>query len=431
MRSPISLYVVAFATLIAVAALDAGGAAAASRSAGALTPLATPKQPAMDRIRDLAFDAAGRHLYAVGAGSRNGQPVVHASLVRNAGTGSLGALRTGTCSTIRGATGRGCRTPAQVEISADGRAGYVVGDYHGSAAVAILRRSRNGALAATNRALRALGKLVRAIALSPNGRQVYVAVDRTVVVLDRDRRGNLTRAKGYERCHADHRGCPGARGIVRAGGVALSRNGRSLYVTSENGVAVFRRSLRTGALRQLAGQAGCIAPAASDGCAPGLGVGGSDGPAAIGGKISARRIVVSGDGARVYAASAAGIAVFARSAADGSLRQLPGPAGCVSSIAYSGCTPARALLAVGAIALSADSSTLYATTTASRSLAVLRRTGAGLAQLAGRDGCANATGADGCMAVAGSTRPFAIAVSPDDRHVYAGSYDGALLTFSR
>jgi DNA-binding beta-propeller fold protein YncE len=433
MKSAVALSLAACSALIAAVALGAGGAGAASRSPGALVPLPTPTQPAMTRIRDLAFDAGGRHLYAVGEGTRRGQPVVHASLARDPRSGALRGLHTGTCSTTRGLSGRSCRTPAEIEIAADGRNGYVIGDYYGSAAVTMLSRSSNGVLAPTrDGAVRALGRHVRSLALSPDGRNVYVAVDRSVVKLDRARNGRLQRAKGYRGCHANRKGCPVARGVVNAGGVALSADGRSLYVASERGVAVFRRNARSGALRQLPGPAGCIARDDGDGCTSGRGVGGSDGPATMNGKITGRRIVVSPDGTRVYAASNAGVAVFARSAADGSLRQLPGPAGCVSATAADGCAPARALRGVGAIALSPDGGTLYATTAGSRSVAVLRRAPATgwLVQPAGADGCVNATGADGCLALASLTRPSAITVSPDGRHVYIGSYDGALLAFS-
>jgi DNA-binding beta-propeller fold protein YncE len=413
-------------TTCAVLALGAPAAAPAT----SLTPLDSLTQPAPGPVRDLAFDRTGRHLYATNG---SGYGAVYSSLERDASTGALRARHTGTCDRRPGLSGRSCRTPAQIEVSADGRNAYVLGDYTYVSAVTTLTRSSNGVLAPTNQFVGQLGRSVRSFALSPDGRNVYVAAGASVVALDRDRSGRFTRAKGYSRCHTGRAGCPVARGVVNAAGIALSADGRSLYVSSEGGVAAFARNPRSGALRQLPGPAGCIAPAAGQGCATGRAVGGSDLPAAIyGNKISARRIVVSRDGRRVYAASNVGIAIFVRSPADGSLRQLAGGAGCVAQSTETGCTPARTLRGVGAVALSPDGGTLYATTR-SQSLVVLNRDAAthGLTQPAGTDGCANGTGADGCMAVAALRRPFAVAVSPDSRHVYLGSLTGPLLGFAR
>jgi DNA-binding beta-propeller fold protein YncE len=412
-------------TTCALLALGAPGAAGAA----SLTPLDALTQPARGPVRDLAFDGSGRHLYATNG---NSYGAVYSSLERNASTGALGSRHTGTCITTPGLSGRSCRTPGQIEVSADGRNAYVLGQYTYVSAVTTLTRSRNGALAPTNQFVPSLGRSVRSFALSRDGRKVYVAAGASVVVLDRHRSGTLGRAKGYENCRTGRAGCPAARGVVNAGGIALSADGRSLYVTSEGGVAAFARNLRTGALRQLAGRAGCIAPDASAGCEVGRAVGGSDLPAVSNGKISACRIVVSHDGSRVYAASNAGIAVFARSRVDGSLRQLAGNAGCVAPDAASGCTPARTLRGVGAIAVSPDGGTLYATTH-SQSLVVLARdaTTSGLVQPAGADGCVNATGTDGCMVSPAMARPFALAVSPDGRQVYVGSLTGPLLGFAR
>jgi DNA-binding beta-propeller fold protein YncE len=411
--------------LCAVLALGNPGAAGAA----SLTPLHALTQPARGPVRDLAFDGSGRHLYAANG---NGYGPVYSSLQRDATTGALGSRHSGTCVTTPGLSGRSCRTPAQIEVSADGRNAYVLGQYTYVSAVTTLTRSRSGVLAPTNQSIFSLGRSVRSLALSPDGRNVYVAAGASVVVLDRDRRGRLTRAKGYGDCRTARTGCPAARGVVDAGGIALSADGRSLYVTSEGGVAAFARNGRTGALRQLAGQAGCIAPSATQGCEAGRAVGGSDLSAASNGTIAARRIVVSRDGARVYAASNEGIAVFARSPVDGSLRQLAGSGGCVAPDVASGCAPARTLRGVGAIALSPDGGTLYATTR-SRSVAVLARdaTTGGLVQPAGADGCVNATGADGCMTAPTMARPFALAVSPDGRQVYVGSLTGPLLGFAR
>jgi DNA-binding beta-propeller fold protein YncE len=412
-------------TTCVVLALAAPGVAAAA----SLTPIDVLTQPTRGPVRDLAFDGGGRHLYATNA---DGYPSVYSSLERSASSGALGSRHTGTCTTMPGLSGRSCRTPGQIEVSADGRNAYVLGQYTYVSAVTTLTRSRNGALAPTNQFVPSLGRSVRSFALSRDGRKVYVAAGASVVVLDRHRSGTLARAKGYENCRTGRAGCPVARGVVNAGGVALSADGRTLYVTSEGGVAIFARSPRTGVLRQLAGRAGCIAPDAGAGCEVGRAVGGSDLPAVSNGKISARRIVVSRDGSRVYAASNAGIAVFARSRVDGSLRQLAGNAGCIAPDAAGGCTPARTLRGVGAIAISPDGGTLYATTH-SQSLVVLVRdaTTAGLVQPAGADGCVNAKGTDGCMALAAMRRPFALAVSPDGRQLYLGSLSAPLLGFAR
>jgi hypothetical protein len=72
MNSSASPYLAAALTLMAVAAWGLSGAGAANRSPKALAPLAIPTQLAMNWIRDLAFDSTGRHLYAVGPGSRHG-----------------------------------------------------------------------------------------------------------------------------------------------------------------------------------------------------------------------------------------------------------------------------------------------------------------------------------------------------------------------
>jgi DNA-binding beta-propeller fold protein YncE len=413
-------------TTCVVLALGAPGVAAAA----SLTPIDVLTQPTRGPVRDLAFDGGGRHLYATNA---DGYGSVYASLQRDAITGALGSRHTGTCVTTPGLSGRSCRTPAQIEISADGRNAYVLGDYRYVSAVTTLRRSRNGVLAPTNQSIRSLGRSVTAFVLSPDGRNLYVAAGSSVVKLDRDRSGRLRRARGYEACRTGRtHGCPVPRGVFNASGIALSTDGRSLYVVSDAGVAVLRRDLRSGALRQLSGKAGCIAADETFGCTIGRALDVADNPAQIfGSKISARRIVVSRDGTRVYVATNTGIAVLVRSQVDGSLRQLPGAAGCVAPDAASGCAPARALRGVGAIALAPDGATLYATT-ASQSLAVLQRdaTTHGLVQPAAGDGCVNATGVDGCMAVAALRKPFALAVSPDGRHVYVGSVSGPLLGFA-
>jgi|tagenome__1003787_1003787.scaffolds.fasta_scaffold20838353_2 DNA-binding beta-propeller fold protein YncE len=411
-------------TCAALALVAPGGAGAAS-----LTPVDVLAQPAPGPVTDLAFDRTGRHLYATNG---HGYGPVYSSLRRDVRSGALRSRHAGTCDHRPGLSGRSCRTAAQIEVSADGRNAYVLGVYTYVSAVTALTRSPQGVLAPTNRFVASLGRSVTSFVLSPDGRDVYVAAGSSVVRLDRARDGTLRRTKGYEGCHTGRGGCPLARGVANAVGIALSADGRSLYVLSETGVAAFRRNLRSGALRQLPGGAGCIALDASSGCAVGRALDNGHIPTAgFGGKLSGRRLVISRDGMRVYAATKTGIAVLARSTVDGSLRQPAGAAGCVAQDAATGCTPVRALRGVAALAVAPDGGTLYATT-ASQSLVVLRRDAAthGLLQPAGAEGCVNAAGAERCMAVPALRKPFAVAVSPDGRHLYVGSLSGPLLGFA-
>jgi DNA-binding beta-propeller fold protein YncE len=194
-------------TMCAAVALGAPAAAAGA----SLTPFDALTQPARGPVRDLAFDGSGSHLYATNGDSYGG---VYSSLKRDPTTGALGSRHTGTCVTTPGLSGRSCRTPAQIEVTPDGRNAYVLGDYTYVSAVTTLTRSRSGVLAPTNQSIFSLGPSVRSLALSPDGRNAYVAAGASVVVLDRNRSGTLTRAKGYGDCHTGRTGCPVARGIV-------------------------------------------------------------------------------------------------------------------------------------------------------------------------------------------------------------------------
>ena len=81
--------------------------------------------------------------------------------------------------------------------------------------------------------------------------------------------------------------------------MAVSADGKSVYVTSYNSDAVarFNRNTTTGAISQPAGSAGCVSETGSGPCADGHGL---DGP---------RSVAVSADGKSVYAASAVSDAV--------------------------------------------------------------------------------------------------------------------------
>jgi Lactonase, 7-bladed beta-propeller len=155
--------------------------------------------------------------------------------------------------------------------------------------------------------------------------------------------GSLERLKGKAGCLsvAARHGCARARALDAPSGVAVSPGGGSVYVASRgsDAVAVFRRSSRRGALRQLRGRAGCRRHGGGRGC----------------GRARALRdpsaIVASPDGRFMYVGSSQAIAVFGRNRRTGALRQLRGRAGCVRDRPGAGCGDGRALAAVSSLAL--------------------------------------------------------------------------------
>ena len=157
---------------------------------------------------------------------------------------------------------------------------------------------------ATGRALAGADALV----LSPLGATLYVAAagDHGVSVLQVASDGSLTQLPGTEGCTtlsgSDGLGglsCGSGRALTYPFGVAVSPDGRSLYVIGDNnqpadGVAIFSVDPATGALAQLPGTAGCIT---ADGTSGGVGGACADAGPALEGIYDP---TVSPDGASVY-----------------------------------------------------------------------------------------------------------------------------------
>jgi DNA-binding beta-propeller fold protein YncE len=259
---------------------------------------------------------------------------------------------------------------------------------------------------------------VRALTVSQDGRFLYVATNgsNTVTVFARLRgSGALRQLPGAAGCLSDRPrvGCGPGRGLNGGRGIALSPDQRFVYVPAEAGdsVAVLARSPRTGALRQLPGQAGCLQASGKGGCAR------------VRALANPHELVLSPDGRFVYVAAddSNGVAVLARSAATGTLRQLPGRAGCVQEGGHDGCTAGRALRDAHSLALTPDGRILYVVGNGSDAIAVFavdQRTGV-LHQLQGRRGCVGPPAR--CTPTPGLDGVHQVAVSPNGRDVYAAS----------
>ena len=223
--------------------------------------------------------------------------------------------------------------------------------------------------------------------------------------------------------------CADGKALDQSTGVAISADGRSVYVTSvqTDAVAVFARDKNTGALTQLAGTAGCVSETGSGGdCADGKAL------------DNASDVAVSDDGENVYVASvlSEAVAVFARDEQTGALTQLAGTAGCVSETGSGGdCADGKALDGGGHVAISRDGESVYVASVVSDAVAVFARdknTGA-LTQLAGTAGCVSETGSGGdCADGKALDDASNVAVSRDGESVYvASSASDAVAVFSR
>jgi DNA-binding beta-propeller fold protein YncE len=230
--------------------------------------------------------------------------------------------------------------------------------------------------------------------------------------------GELSQKAGVDGCVSDN-GSGGACRDVAAlegpDGVAVSADGRNVYVASEvsNSLGIFDRDPATGALTQKPGTAGCVSEGGSGGaCEPGRGL------------LAASRVVVSPDRKNVYVASqgSSAIAIFDRDPATGALTQKPGTAGCVSQIGGV-CEKVRALEAPRELAISPDGRDLYVAASGSDAVAVFERDAAGsLRQDAGASGCISETGTGGsCVDGKALASPDAVAVSPGGESVYVAS----------
>jgi fibronectin-binding autotransporter adhesin len=269
-----------------------------------------------------------------------------------------------------------------------------------------------------------------AIAISPDGKNVYVASSRSdaITVFKRNAKtGKLTQGAGITGCIAAKGAGDCATGIDLEGpnSVAVSPDGRSVYATSldSNAIDVFARNPSTGALTQ-SSSGGCIANVPTSDCTIGRAL---DGPDVV---------VVSPDGRNVYVGAFKGntLAVFARDPSTGALTQPSGTSGCISYAPLAECAPGAALAAPEGMAISPDGDNIYVAAALSSAIDVFTRnpsTGA-LTQASGGGGCIVETALADCTTGTQLGGADAVAVSPDDSDVYVTSVlSNSVTSFTR
>jgi DNA-binding beta-propeller fold protein YncE len=216
-------------------------------------------------------------------------------------------------------------------------------------------------------------------------------------------------------------GCVAGRAVIDPDVVAVSRDGKNVYVGSFAGSAVvsFARNPASGALTQLAGTAGCIALATS-GCATGVALGDIEG------------LAVSPDGSAVYAASASSnaVAVLGRDPGTGALAQATNGTGCITNVETLGCTTGRQIAGANTVAVGPKGS-VFVTSLLSNSITAFTQVEpAVIVQDTGPAGCTVFLRSPGCGFGRAMSAPEGVAVSPDGSSVYVTAFaTGAIDVF--
>jgi len=330
LRQPVEVAVSPDGRNVYVAAMSArsGGVAVFDRAAtGALTQQRGRRGCLSDagRLRrcapaialkapvDLAIRPDGRNVYVAALTSD-----AIAILDRDVATGALTQPRgRRACVSTRPPCAR-VRTidaPLAVAVSADGRRVHAYSNGY-SGVVTFDRDRRDGGLTSRSSSgcLRApigftcqgeFARFDKGEIVSGDGTNAYEASLEGLTIYDRypDLEGAIEAKPGRVGCFTtDGDGCRRATGLDHAEDVALSRDGRSLYVVSgpSRALAIFDREPAEGLLTP----AGCVSGSGADGCTPGRAF-----TEPLG---SAYSVTVSPDGRNVYATTGAAVAIFDR-----------------------------------------------------------------------------------------------------------------------
>jgi sugar lactone lactonase YvrE len=261
----------------------------------------------------------------------------------------------------------------------------------------------------------------QAVAITADGNTLYAGGGTSIAVFSRDpKTGALAQLAGPLGCVSSSvGGCSHALGLSGVSQIALSPGGKFLYAVSSiaNSVTGFARDVKTGALTQLKGAAGCVRPGGLGGCASGVGL------------LGASALAIAPDGRSLYVAGrdADAVAAFSIDPTGGALLQLGGKQACIRGGDDSGaCAAGRALAGADALAISPDGLTLYAAAKNADAVAVLQRdaTTGSLSQQPGLNGCTRLAGGLGCTTARSLAQPSALAIGANGRDVYVASSAG-------
>lgn len=259
------------------------------------------------------------------------------------------------------------------------------------------------------------------VAVTPDGRSVYVASLKTNALLS-FKRNRSTGALKKSGCIANEAipGCTLGRGLLGPDVVSVSPDGKNVYVGAFVGstLAVLTRNTSTGAVTQPADATGCVASVPTDGCSTALALGAPEGMA------------ISGDGDDVYVANALtnAVGIYSRDASTGALTQATDGTGCIVNSPLAGCTTGEWIDGANAVAVSPDDDSVYVTSLLSNTLTTFDRATTGqLTQKTGTSACAIYVLAVGCSLGRALSAPEGVTVSPDGATVYTAAFGSAAI----
>lgn len=224
-----------------------------------------------------------------------------------------------------------------------------------------------------------------------------------------------------------------AHGVNLSDSVIVSPDGRFVYVTTYLGeLGVFSRDTTTGALTQLPGASGCFADTASP-CTEARGI-------AFGEFGDGRDMAITSDGLWLYTVSQGNppgtVMIFRRNPTSGTLTQLTGTAGCISSDGSSQdgagtCQSDATLNEPNGVSLSPDDNFLYVTDYGTPKRVHVFSRNASTGALTDVQCLAVTPAPPGCTPgrVLGNSQ--SLVISADGMHAYGAHYQYGLSVFDR